>query len=155
MKSLKFISFYKWEKVVAPLFVTALLLMTGGLSVDYLIFAFIPLIYHIFCGIMAFTYNENFVKLRFYSDLATIGYGIYYTLQFSVLSVITILALQKIDAPNILTYILVILPIVLTLIGITSIIYGIFCVRYFKKYKDEVNAVFLVERNKRNLTKNV
>ena len=115
------------------MFVTALLLMTGGLSVDYLIFAFTPLIYHVFCGIMAFTYNENFVKLRFYSDLATIGYGIYYTLQFSVLSVITILALQKIDAPNILTYILVILPIVLTLIGITSIIYGIFCVRYFKK----------------------
>lgn len=140
MQNLKFLHFYKWEKTIfSPIALIAILICVDSSSLPMAIFLSLPFVYHIYCAILLWNKSEDFLKNRFFSDLASIGFGCFYAGYSAIYVDIMIrLLLQGNQILTLLSILSAILPALVMILGIVSIVYGIYSIWYFKKHKKEI-----------------
>jgi hypothetical protein len=140
MQNLKFFNFYKWERTFGPVaaIIYICLFLVGDITTA--IFLCAPMLYHIYCGILAFRRHDDFLGYRIYSDLIAILFGLFYFAQGIVYSSAIVTVAAKEPATFILFFNCAVF-IILTLVSLCAVIYNIYSIIYFTKHKAEINKI--------------
>lgn len=144
MQKLKFLNFYKWERIIGPILGLILIWLSTYTSPMVGLFLSVPMFYHIYCGWLLYIKSDDFVKNRLTSDIVGVVFGLLYSGYGILSTTVLLIALQQIEPIRFTHVVLCAIPAFIGLLGVISVVYNIYCIFYFhKNKKDVVNALRL------------
>lgn len=138
MQKLKFLNFYKYEKIIGPIAGLILIWLSTYTAPTVGLFLTVPMVYHIYSGFLLHIKSDEFMKHRMISDITGIIFGLLYG-GYGILSTfITINLIRQIETIRFTHIILCALPAFIGIIGIVSAVYNAYSIYYFKNNKKEI-----------------
>ena len=138
MQNLKFLNFYKYERIIGPIAGLILIWLSTYTAPTVGLFLSFPMIYHIYCAFLLHIKNDDFLKHRLVSDITGIIFGLLYGGYGTLSTFITINLIRQIEIVRFTHILLCILPAFIGLIGIVSVFFNAYSIYYFKNNKKDV-----------------